>query len=197
MTIRRFGSYPSDDVGSDLRVSGLSREQAKLALSYAAETRRFEIERFWQRSLFFWGMVAAAFVAFAALQEKDLTSQFLIGCFGIVTSTAWTLQNRGAKYWHESWEHKTHLLQRRVLGTDLFSNKEPVQFKGWFGASRFSVSKITVILSDASAVIWLALTFRLVRPAWPCAADFELSLASLVTGVLVALLLFGARSSAD
>lgn len=195
--MKGFGWYATDEGGQDLRVSGLSREQAKLALSYAAETRRFEIERFWQRSLFFWGMVGAAFVAFAALAGKDPTAQYFTGCFGIVTSTAWTLQNRGAKYWHESWEHKTHLLQKRVLGTDLFSNKEQVQFKGWFGASRFSVSKITIVLSDASVAIWLALTLRMARPAWPCSADLEISLATLVTGLLVAVLLSGGRASPD
>lgn len=195
--IRRFGAYKSDNSGTDLDVSCLSDEQAKLALSYAAETRRFEIERFWQRSLFFWGMVAAAFVAFASLEGKNSVAQYVIGCFGVVTSVAWTLQNRGAKYWHESWERKTHLLQKRVIGTNLFSHKERVEPKGWFGASRFSVSKIAIILSDAAALVWLFLIWSQVEIVCPRHADPILSAATLATGCVVVLLLFHGRASAD
>jgi hypothetical protein len=81
--------------------------QAKLRLSYAAETRCFEIERYWQRSLLFWTILGAAFIGYAALAGKDEGARLAISCFGVVTSLAWTLQNRGSKYWHEAWEQKT------------------------------------------------------------------------------------------
>ena len=46
------------------------------ALEMAADVRKFEIGLFWQRSLVFWGFIAAAFVAYAALAkepDKDLS----------------------------------------------------------------------------------------------------------------------------
>jgi hypothetical protein len=54
-----------------LNVSRATPDQKKLILQYAAESRRFEIERFWQRSIFFWGFVAASFVAYAALYKSS------------------------------------------------------------------------------------------------------------------------------
>jgi hypothetical protein len=70
---------------------------------------KFEIDLFWKRSLFFW-FIAAAFVAYATLiksetnADKDLP--FIIACFGLVYNFAWTLGNRGSKYWQEAWEQK-------------------------------------------------------------------------------------------
>src|ERR1035441_7663249 len=88
-----------------LDVSKTSIEQKTKILEYAADVRKFEVERFWQRSIFFWGFIAAAFVAYAQSAGKgDLA--FLIACFGLVCSIAWTLQNRGSKYWYEAWEKK-------------------------------------------------------------------------------------------
>jgi hypothetical protein len=144
------------------KIQKVSDAQAKLRLAYAAETRRFEIERFWQRSLFFWTILGAAFIGYAALANKDEGARLAISCFGIVASLAWTLQNRGAKYWHEAWEQKTERHQLAALGVDLFSGIEPVKSGGWFGARRFSVSKISIILSDFTVVVWLGITGQLV-----------------------------------
>ena len=46
----------------NLDVSNTSDEQKKKILEIAAEIRKFEIEKFWQRSIFFWGFIGAAFV---------------------------------------------------------------------------------------------------------------------------------------
>ena len=67
----------------------------------ASEVRKFEITLFWTRSLFFWGFIAAAFVAIAALKNDQATLSLLISEFGVVCSLAWTLGNRGSKYWQE------------------------------------------------------------------------------------------------
>jgi hypothetical protein len=64
-------------------------------LYIAIETRRFEIERFCQRSLFFWGFIAAAFVGHAALGKEGLwEATVMMGCFGLVASLAWSLQKK-------------------------------------------------------------------------------------------------------
>ncbi len=157
-------------------------EREKLLLQYAAETRRFEIERFWQRTLFFWTVLGAAFVAYAALAGKDTSAQTLVACFGLVASVAWTLQNRGAKYWQEAWEQKTKRYQHAALATDLFSRYEPRLRKGWFGGFEFSVSRIAIMLSDFTVLIWLAL---LGRPAIPTLIESAMSYGPCTTKIAI------------
>ena len=69
------------------------------------DTRKFEIDLFWKRSLFFLGFISAAFIGFGALYKKDAPElALLLACFGLVCSVAWTLANRGSKYWQENWQ---------------------------------------------------------------------------------------------
>jgi hypothetical protein len=161
MNISMFsGGWP----GEPLDIDDLPQDRLEKLLYLAVETRRFEIERFWQRSLFFWGFIAAAFVGYAALsKDEQWKAATLLGCFGFVASVAWTLQNRGAKYWQEAWEQKVEGLEFALWGTKLFGSMEPVQRAGWFGASRYSVSRLAIMLSDFTVLIWLGMIFRLVR----------------------------------
>src|SRR3972149_1635381 len=133
-------------------------EQNKKILEYAADVRKFEIGLFWTRSLFFWGFIAAAFVAYGvSIKESDKDIPLAIACFGLVCSVAWTLVNRGNKYWHGAWEQKVESVQVEVLGRDLFSHIEPNRDLGWWGARRYSVTRLTIALSDFTVVVWLAL----------------------------------------
>ena len=68
------------------------RERKKAILQYASDTRKFEIERFWQRSLFFWGFIGAALVAYGTLSKeaRPLPGTMISG-FGLIASFAWTL----------------------------------------------------------------------------------------------------------
>lgn len=134
-------------------------EMRARALHYAAETRRFEIERFWQRSLFYWGFIAAAFVGYTALSDPkyDPLLRQVISAFGIVGSLAWTLQNRGSKYWQEAWEAKVRRLEKEVLGVRLWGQREEREKKGFWGGWQYSASRLTILLSDITVVTWLAL----------------------------------------
>ena len=67
-------------------------------LQVAADVRKLEIGLFWQRSLFFWGLIAATFLAYASLKDSDATIRFAIVCAGFVFSLGWTLVNRGSKF---------------------------------------------------------------------------------------------------
>lgn len=46
----------------------------------AADVRKFEIGLFWQRSLFFWGLIAATFLAYANIKADDAKIKFAIIC---------------------------------------------------------------------------------------------------------------------
>jgi hypothetical protein len=136
----------------------IARRRDEKILEIAIDTRKFEISLFWQRSLFFWGFIASAFFGYFAIKDADPSLRFPIGCFGIVCSVAWALVTRGSKYWHEAWEQKVAAAQDRVLGQPLFSRSEPVERKGiiW-NARRFSVSKLTMALSDFIVLVWIVL----------------------------------------
>jgi hypothetical protein len=179
-----FLCFKNDRKGTPLPLDDLPSETLEKLLDIAVETRRFEIERFWQRSLFFWGFIAAAFVGYAAIAKEAMwAATILMGCFGLVASVAWTLQNRGAKYWQEAWEQKVERIELKLWGTKLFRHTEPLHAAGWFGASRYSVSRLAIMLSDFTVIIWVALIFRLVR--WipdPCHGDWWV--ASAIVGTV-------------
>jgi hypothetical protein len=120
----------------------------------AKEGRKYEIDKFWQRSAFFWVFIAASFVAFS---KAEGLSRFPFACFGFVSSFAWTLQNRGSKYWYEAWEEKIKRAELDVLGEPLFNRIEAKQSKGLWGAADFSVTKLTIALSDFVTLIWFVL----------------------------------------
>lgn len=124
-------------------------------LRIALEARQLEIGLFWQRALFFWGFIAAAFVAYATALQKSTSLLLLISGFGLVCSLAFTLANRGSKYWQESWETKVERAELHVIGP-WFQLDEPLQQKAW-GAKRYSVSKLTIALSDYICFVWILL----------------------------------------
>lgn len=122
----------------------------------AVTIRNFEIELFWKRSLFFWGFISAAFVGYAALRTSHL--RVLIACFGMICSFAWTLVNRGSKYWQESWESKVERFEIPATGA-VFAHEESEQFhKGrWLRGRKYSVSKLAIALSDYVFLLLLAI----------------------------------------
>jgi len=125
----------------------------------ALQTRQFEIDMFWKRSLFFWGFIGAAFVGVGALKYEQPALSLLVSSFGLVCSLAWTLVNRGSKHWQEQWESKIENVEGEVTGL-LFQKIEPKQDKGWFGGREYSVSKLASLVSDYVFVIWLMILIR-------------------------------------
>jgi Flp pilus assembly protein TadB len=130
-----------------------SKEEYETSL----DTRKLEIRLFWQRSLFFWGFIAAAFIAFSTLYgyyHKGYA--ILIAGFGVICSLVWTLANRGSKRWQENWESKVDILEKE-LSSNLFSVVEPLQKKKpkIYMARKYSVSKLVIALSDFILIIWL------------------------------------------
>jgi hypothetical protein len=129
------------------------------AFDVALRTREFELDLFWKRALFFWGFVAATFAGYAAAKERPALG-VLLACFGWVCSLAWTLANRGSKYWYENWETKIEKMEREVTGL-LFSVSEKPQAKGtWLSGRRYSVSKLAIGLSDYVVLFWTVILVK-------------------------------------
>jgi hypothetical protein len=179
-----------------LDVSNATLDQKREILKYATDVRKFEIERFWQRSLFFWGFIGVAFVGYTQLLNRGNLA-LVVACFGLVCSMAWTLQNRGSKYWQEAWEFKVQAVEFDVLGADLFANREPLKQKGVWGARRFSVSKLAITLSDFTVLIWLVLAFNAIQLTMAAAMGKFAVIATVVTILYVALLFTCRQSKAD
>jgi hypothetical protein len=167
-----------------LDVSLASLDQKTKILAYASEVRKFEIERFWQRSVLFWGVVAAAFIAYGQLYGKDELSLF-VACFGLVCSIAWTLQNRGSKYWQEAWEAKVESVELDVLGAHLFRNREPLKRRGLWGPRMFSVSRLAIALSDFTVLVWLALACKVFPFTHPFVAHGQSAIAASFTVIYI------------
>jgi len=169
----------------------------------AVQTRNFEIELFWKRSLFFWGFISVAFAAYASFRTHIPELAILFVCFGVVCSCAWTLLNRGSKYWQESWEQKVGELASTEAEKHLFSKEEDVMEKGfWLKARKYSVSKLVIALSDYICLLWLFLliaeTFNYFAP------ELIQKLKSLgvvaiivLTAIFVTLILTGTGKSQD
>jgi hypothetical protein len=128
------------------------------AFDVAVDTRKFEIQLFWNRSIFFWGFIASAFVGYAALHKLGSDLSVVVACFGAVCSVAWTLVNRGSKYWQEAWETKVERLEPSATDA-LFSAEESEQIrKGcWLRGRRYSVSKLAIALSDYTVLLWFGI----------------------------------------
>ena len=144
------------------------KAKQKKAYEVAVDTRKFEIGLVWSRSLVFWGFIASAFAAYALLRKYGSDLSVIVACFGATCSFAWTLANRGSKYWQESWETKVNEREDNVTGV-LFKKREERQDKGWWLSAReFSVSKLAIALSDYTFIVWLFIaSYELLRICTP------------------------------
>jgi len=128
------------------------------AYETAVETRKLEIKLFWSRSLFFWGFIASAFVAYSALRRYSSDISIIIAGFGFVCSVAWSLGNRGGKFWQESWEIKVERIEPSVTGEMFSQPEEGYSHKNfWLRGRRFSVSKLAIALSDYTIILWFGI----------------------------------------
>ena len=132
-------------------------KQKEKQYDVALATRNFEIELFWKRSLFFWGFIASAFIGYATLKNINSSLAVVIACFGFICSFAWTLVNRGSKRWQENWEILVGELEKDITGSLFKERREKENKKTWLSARNFSVSKITIALSDFTVIVWLSL----------------------------------------
>ena len=150
----------------------------KEAYKQAADIRKFEIELFWKRGTYYWAFILAAFTAHFALlgmlfstcsptmnQEFSLKNLCALPGLSLFTlaltaffcfffSLAWTLVNKGSKFWQKNWEAHIDVLEEHVTGRlhETYLNTEgdkndfsrcPLDVKAY----DYSVTKITLLTS--------------------------------------------------
>ena len=132
----------------------------------AIAERRLELNLFWQRSLFFWGFIASAFIAFAALKD-DVLLRLFVACFGFICALTWTLANRGSKYWYEAWEQKVNIVDFEGFDNKLYIREVPIHNASFWSGRRYSVTRLAIGLSDFAVFVWLVLTIiTAMRQEW-------------------------------
>jgi hypothetical protein len=156
-----------------------NKKKAKLALRFALETRRFEIEMYWRPAAYFWTLIGVAFAGYFAIlsvSTNDFDNNryaFIVACAGFVFSFSWYLANMGSKYWQENWENHVTLLEDISIGplfktvlrrpTKVESVELNISSEGisnelnLTAPKRFSVSKINTCVSLFTLLIWIVL----------------------------------------
>lgn len=123
------------------------------------ELRKFEIENFWKRTLFFWGTIA---IVLAGYFKADLNDKYLvfISFLGIIYNTIFSMSIRGSKFWQEHWETMAVVYENSLnfsllkKGTSqIIDNKNKSSLITY--PYRFSVSKLTMLLSDITVLLWV------------------------------------------
>ncbi|SFK26748.1 hypothetical protein SAMN04488518_103352 [Pseudovibrio ascidiaceicola] len=146
--LKELDLYPASNPDDESKITK--------AFETALDTRKFEIQLYWQRAAYFWAFTAAAltgFVAIQAIKGSEVTDalSLLIATVGLFAATAWHQVNKGSKAWQENWENHVDYLQKHVVG-NLF---QVVLLKD--STKLFSVSRINSHISRSMILLWLAL----------------------------------------
>lgn len=155
---------------------GQKKSKAEMALEFAMDIRKFEIDLYWKRATYFWTFIAAAFAGYALVYTKAGDANFdkswvllVFSCLGLLFSVAWYLVNRGSKFWQNNWERHVDLLEDEVIGplykTIAYSTDECNPLTA---SKQYSVSKINQILSFFVSCFWVILVAKSILPMSSC-----------------------------
>lgn len=167
-------------------------EQQKLYERYKIilETRKFEIDNFWKRALFFWGTLAALFFAVVNVKESNSQYSIFLVYLGAFYNLIFSLSIRGSKFWQQHWEDiaeasESGLDRLPIFKTEsIFVKKKRLELPILFRPYRFSVSKLVMIQSDSTILFWILMiiheldkliTSKKLLFCWPtkhCSFDF-------------------------
>ncbi|WP_144559536.1 RipA family octameric membrane protein [Shouchella miscanthi] len=147
----------STTINQDDYLDKFDKKRKMMALNYALDIRKFEIELYWKRATYFWTFLAATFAGYFLLvsSERDMSSSIyvvILSCIGSVFAYSWWKVNEGSKTWQDNWERQVDLFEDDVLGllykSLIIKNNTP---------KFYSVSKINLNLSKNIFRIWLGL----------------------------------------
>jgi hypothetical protein len=144
-------------------VKNEKKKRLKAAFEKAWEVRNFEIEKFWQRSAYFWGFIALIFGGYVSIvtgESSVIANKMYLDLYlillGIIFSFGWLLVIRGSKRWQENWEEHIDKLEDEITGP-LYKIIYCAPNKKFY-----SVSKINEILAIVVIKVWILLLARYV-----------------------------------
>lgn len=130
----------------------------KNAYEVATDIRKFEIDKYWQRTGYFWAFIASVYGAYFAvlinmykIEKTDKIPTFEHGYLPLVVlsalalffSFAWYLANDASKHWQKNWEAHMDLLEDDITGA---------LYKTFTAEKSYSVSKINILASKVISV---------------------------------------------
>ena len=149
-----------------------NKEKVEKALDHALDIRKFEIELYWKRAMYFWAFIGATLAGYGAVQASSIETKndlsVILACLGIVFSFGWFCVNKGSKKWQENWENHVDLLKDDVTGPlykVVLGRPKPKGIKPWIsrlitGPYGFSVSKINQMISLYVTFLWIFLLYK-------------------------------------
>jgi hypothetical protein len=168
----------------------------KSAHKRAWETRNFEIDKFWTRTLFFGGFTALIFNGYIkilssahSISIKNLDIYLI--CLGIIFSAAWFLSVLGSKHWQENWEAHIDMLEDEITGP-LY--KIIYCKKRW---RCFSVSRINGFLVGVIIVIWIGSLVMSIKSKNSNKFDWDIKIGIGLTIIAVIAMSIFCRSSGN
>ena len=136
-------------------------KRLKAAFKKAWELRSFEIDKFWQRSAYFWGFIAFIFGGYvycitgeSSGIAKTMYFDLYMILLGGIFSVAWLLVICGSKRWQDNWEAHIDELEDEITGP-LYKTVYYKKRKNYY-----SVSKISKALAIVVIVVWCILLIR-------------------------------------
>jgi hypothetical protein len=141
-----------------------SGERQREALTQALDIRKFEIELYWKRAVYFWTFIAAAFAGYFALaKDGQFDSIYVVTCLGFLFSLSWYCVNRGSSAWQRNWEAHVDLLEDEIMGPlhKTVINRRTYKLHRLTEPFAFSPSRINNILSFSVTLVWLLLIAKL------------------------------------
>ena len=190
-----YASFGIEKKGSIFTV--LDPEKVKAAYEKAWENRNYEIDKFWSRALYFWGFIAATFVAYTAIitnenaqiiESTDSSIEICLLALGIIFSFAWVLVIKGSKQWQENWEKHIDYLEDFVSGSiykTIFYN----------GKRYYSVSKMSEYVAKTVLIVWGILFSQTLYKIGLENLDFIVTSSVILMLVMIAIMLkYGKRS---
>lgn len=148
------------------------KEKVEKALDRALDIRKFEIELYWKRAMYFWAFIGATLAGYCAVQASSIETKndlsVILACLGIVFSFGWFCVNKGSKQWQENWENHVDLLEDDVTGPlykVVLGRPKPKGIKPWIshlitGSYKFSVTKINQMISLYVTILWIILLIK-------------------------------------
>lgn len=145
------------------------RELKKAALNRAHDIRKFEIELYWRRNLYFWGFNVALFAAVGIILSDSparannvgiLPTALVMSLFvllGVFVTFAWYHVHLGAKTWQRNWEKHIDFLEDGLTGR---LHKTTLGNRTEF----YSVSRINGDVIIAIGVMWVLLGLLMMAP---------------------------------
>lgn len=164
----------TEEVSDELTDSEIEKEIKELAnkqtqwidiYKILVDTRKFEIENFWKRTVFFWGAIAILLAGYFNAKNSEDYLVF-VSYLGFFYNLIFSLSLRGSKYWQEHWEFASVIYERALkirlfrwkLKERIYADNKSVFFP--LRPQKISVSKLTMILSDITLFLWIILIVK-------------------------------------